>query len=77
MDIARRNSLKRVVRCSQIMGRSESDDLSAAQIMYPVMQCADIFFLKVWGVGVGLGWAGRPCAHVLALFQSARGSSIG
>ena len=49
MDIARRNSLKRVVRCSQIMGRSESDDLSAAQIMYPVMQCADIFFLKVGG----------------------------
>ncbi|KAI8472552.1 MAG: hypothetical protein J3K34DRAFT_413463 [Monoraphidium minutum] len=46
MDIARRNSLKRVVRCSQIMGRAESDDLSAAQIMYPVMQCADIFFLK-------------------------------
>ncbi len=31
----------------QIMGRSESDELSAAQIMYPVMQCADIFFLKV------------------------------
>lgn len=33
--------------CSQIMGRGESEDLSAAQIMYPVMQCADIFFLKV------------------------------
>lgn len=33
------------------MGRGESEDLSAAQIMYPVMQCADIFFLKVgcWG----------------------------
>ena len=57
MDIARRNSLKRIVRCSQIMGRSESDDLSAAQIMYPVMQCADIFFLKVGAVGVeGLGF---------------------
>ena len=33
MDIARKNSLKRIVRCSQIMGRSETDDLSAAQIM--------------------------------------------
>eukprot|EP00700_Malawimonas_jakobiformis_P003795 EC726709.1.p1 GENE.EC726709.1~~EC726709.1.p1 ORF type:complete len:163 (+),score=39.16 EC726709.1:53-541(+) len=33
-------------RCSQIMGREETDDLSAAQIMYPCMQCADIFFLK-------------------------------
>lgn len=46
MDIARKNNLKRIVRCSQIMGRAESDDLSAAQIFYPCMQCADIFFLK-------------------------------
>lgn len=46
-DIAVKNSLTRVQRCTQIMGRSESDDLSAAQIFYPVMQCADIFFLKV------------------------------
>ena len=45
-DIARKNSLTRVMRCTQIMGRSESDDLSAAQIFYPVMQCADIFFLN-------------------------------
>lgn len=45
-DIARKNSLKRVMRCTQIMGRSESDDLCASQIFYPVMQCADIFFLK-------------------------------
>lgn len=35
-------------RCSQIMGRNEQDDLTAAQIFYPCMQCADIFFLKVW-----------------------------
>lgn len=34
-------------RCSQIMGRSEQDELTAAQIFYPCMQCADIFFLKV------------------------------
>ena len=34
-------------RCSQIMGRTEQDELSAAQIFYPCMQCADIFFLKV------------------------------
>lgn len=46
MDIARRNNLKRIKRCCQIMGREESDDLSAAQIFYPTMQCADIFFLK-------------------------------
>eukprot|EP00890_Picochlorum_soloecismus_P005752 jgi/Picsp_1/6178/NSC_03532-R1_tyrosyl-trna synthetase len=46
MDVARKNNLKRIVRCSQIMGRNETDDLSAAQIFYPCMQCADIFFLK-------------------------------
>ena len=47
MDIARRNNLSRIIRCSQIMGRNDTDELSAAQIFYPCMQCADIFFLKV------------------------------
>lgn len=46
MDIARRNNLKRIIRCCQIMGRNETDELTAAQILYPCMQCADIFFLK-------------------------------
>lgn len=47
MKIARESSLKRVIRCSQIMGRSESENLSAAQIFYPCMQAADIFYLGV------------------------------
>ncbi|TYI87071.1 hypothetical protein E1A91_D04G110800v1 [Gossypium mustelinum] len=38
MDIARRNKLPRII--------SEQDELSTAQILYPCMQCADIFFLK-------------------------------
>ena len=42
-----KSSLGLPYRCSQIMGRSETDELSAAQIFYPCMQCADIFFLKV------------------------------
>ncbi|XP_021988682.1 tyrosine--tRNA ligase 1, cytoplasmic isoform X2 [Helianthus annuus] len=46
MDIARRNKLPRIMRCCQIMGRNEQDELTAAQIFYPCMQCADIFFLK-------------------------------
>ena len=46
MDIARRFNVPRIVRCCTIMGRKENDDLSAAQILYPCMQCADIFFLK-------------------------------
>ncbi|GAB2224623.1 hypothetical protein Droror1_Dr00005386 [Drosera rotundifolia] len=46
MDIALRNKLPRIRRCVTIMGRSEEDELSAAQIFYPCMQCANIFFLK-------------------------------
>ncbi|XP_037445369.1 tyrosine--tRNA ligase 1, cytoplasmic-like [Triticum dicoccoides] len=46
MDIARRNKVKRITRCCTIMGRADSEDLTAAQIFYPCMQCADIFFLK-------------------------------
>mmetsp|Transcript_6094 Transcript_6094/g.10533 ORF Transcript_6094/g.10533 Transcript_6094/m.10533 type:complete len:379 (-) Transcript_6094:127-1263(-) len=46
LDIARRNNLKRIIRCSTIMGREETDELAASQIFYPCMQCADIFFLK-------------------------------
>lgn len=46
MDIARANSVTRIQRCCTIMGRKESDEMSAAQIFYPCMQCADVFFLK-------------------------------
>lgn len=46
MHIARNSTVKRVLRCSQIMGRSESDSLQASQILYPCMQAADIFYLK-------------------------------
>jgi tyrosyl-tRNA synthetase len=44
--IARINTVARVMRCAQIMGRSEKESLSAAQILYPCMQAADIFHLK-------------------------------
>ena len=33
------------MRCTQIMGRSETDKLYASQILYPLMQTADIFYL--------------------------------
>eukprot|EP00767_Chilomastix_cuspidata_P003785 gnl/Chilomastix_cuspidata/391.p2 GENE.gnl/Chilomastix_cuspidata/391~~gnl/Chilomastix_cuspidata/391.p2 ORF type:complete len:378 (+),score=176.14 gnl/Chilomastix_cuspidata/391:28-1161(+) len=46
MDVARHNTVNRLIRCSQIMGRSQRDELTGAQLMYPCMQCADIFFLK-------------------------------
>jgi len=47
INIARNCTLRRIIRCSQIMGRKETEILSAAQIFYPCMQAADIFHLKV------------------------------
>ena len=35
----------RIKKCCQIMGRQEGT-LTAAQILYPIMQCTDIFFLR-------------------------------
>ncbi len=46
MQVARHSTLNRVVRCGQIMGRGEKENLSSAQILYPCMQTADIFHLK-------------------------------
>lgn len=45
MKVSINSTLKRIVRCSQIMGRGESEALQASQILYPCMQCADIFHL--------------------------------
>lgn len=46
-DIATRNSVNRITKCTQIMGRSEKDALQTSQLFYPVMQTADVFFLNV------------------------------
>lgn len=46
MDIARKNNVTRIKRCATIMGRDENEDLAVAQLLYPCMQCTDIFFLK-------------------------------
>src|SRR3989344_3571008 len=54
MKIAANSTLQRVIRCSQIMGRSESDTLHASQIFYPCMQAADIFELDVDIAQLGL-----------------------
>ncbi|CAJ1373071.1 unnamed protein product [Effrenium voratum] len=45
LDISRVTSLVRVKRCCTIMGRDEGN-LTAAQILYPLMQCTDIFLLR-------------------------------
>src|SRR3989344_7485765 len=46
MNVSRDLTLARVLRTTQIMGRSEKETLSAAQIFYPCMQAADIFHLE-------------------------------
>lgn len=46
LDIATKNTLARITKCSQIMGRKEHDTLSASQIIYPCMQCSDIIELE-------------------------------
>ncbi|VVA89960.1 unnamed protein product [Arabis nemorensis] len=46
MDIACQNTVSRILRCVEIMGLSETDEMSQAQILYPSMQCADVFFLE-------------------------------
>jgi tyrosyl-tRNA synthetase len=45
LDVARRFNVTRIKKCCQIMGRLENS-LSAAQVLYPLMQCTDVFFLK-------------------------------
>lgn len=45
MDISRCFNITRMKRCSQALGRTEGDDQPAAQLLYPAIQCADIFFI--------------------------------
>jgi tyrosyl-tRNA synthetase len=45
LDVARRFNIARIKKCCQIMGRLENK-LTAAQILYPLMQCTDVFYLN-------------------------------
>ncbi|MBI4452580.1 tyrosine--tRNA ligase [Candidatus Woesearchaeota archaeon] len=46
MQVARNSTINRIVRTGQIMGRKEGEMQQSSQILYPCMQCADIFQLK-------------------------------
>jgi tyrosyl-tRNA synthetase len=54
MKIAVATNLPRVIRTVEIMGRSESDTLTASQILYPLMQATDIFMLKAQVTQLGM-----------------------
>ncbi len=45
LQIATTNSINRFIRTAEIMGRQETENLTAAQLIYPCMQVADIFTL--------------------------------
>lgn len=45
MRLSMNATVQRVLRCGQIMGREDSTNNPAAQIMYPLMQAADIHHL--------------------------------
>lgn len=74
MKVAIKNSLKRVVRTVEIMGREESETLQASQILYPCMQAADIFYLKADIAQLGLdqrkvNMMARETAPMLGLWK--------
>src|SRR3989344_3879551 len=46
MQVARNNTVQRILRCGEIMGRQEGEVQQASQILYPCMQAADIFQLQ-------------------------------
>lgn len=45
LKLSMNSTIQRVMRCSQIMGRGESTSNPASQILYPLMQAADIHHL--------------------------------
>lgn len=47
LEITTKTTYKRAIKCSQIMGRSDSDNLDVSQLLYPCMQAADIFEMNV------------------------------
>jgi len=54
LQIALRNSIARIKRCGQIMGRTASDELMSSQILYPIMQANDVYMLKCDMTSLGL-----------------------
>lgn len=68
-DIATKTNVKRTLKCTQIMGRKDFDNdtenenvpyesmltsMKTSQIFYPIMQCADVFFLNIDICSLGL-----------------------
>ncbi len=63
LKITKDTTINRMLRCITIMGRKESEATSAATILYPAMQAADIFTL---GVQVAHAGMDQRKVHMLA-----------
>ncbi len=61
--ISKATSIKRMLRCSTIMGRTEQETVEAASLLYPAMQAADIFKQDLDIVHAGMD---QRKAHILA-----------
>ena len=47
IDIARKSTTNRIKKCCTIMGKNSEASLSMGQMLYPCMQCADIFHMEL------------------------------
>lgn len=63
LRISKDTTIKRMLRCTTIMGRKQSDTLSCSAIVYPAMQAADIFHLDVQLAHAGMD---QRNVHMLA-----------
>lgn len=54
MKISMNTTVQRLLRCGQIMGREEGESTQGSQIMYPLMQAADMVHLDVDIAQLGL-----------------------
>ncbi len=54
LKLSKNASVRRVLRCGQVMGREDSISNPSAQILYPLMQAADIHHLKADIAQLGL-----------------------
>ena len=63
IQISKNTSIKRMLRCTTIMGRKEGESKDCSFIMYPAMQAADIFQLDVQLAHAGMD---QRNVHMLA-----------
>ncbi|MCC7570078.1 tyrosine--tRNA ligase [Candidatus Micrarchaeota archaeon] len=63
IQISKNTSIKRMLRCTTVMGRKEGEGNDCSFIMYPAMQAADIFKLDVQFAHAGMD---QRNVHMLA-----------